>query len=154
MKSVRNSETPALALLPSKDTIATALVPYCNGPNNTMLTYKLKPELFIKLFLSDLGDALNGLSTSSTKTYYNLQTVYSPNPEMKWKYYTILSGTENIKASDHSEEDMESEEIYKTLFYIELKMIHDVNFEKDDNKVYSDIYYYDNKEGGIIDGRL
>lgn len=153
-KSVSNMERSSLALLSGKDIRTTAFDPYYDALNSELLTYELKPEIFIKSFLPNLDNILNDLTRCSTKAFFSFRTYYLSNPEMKWEYLINFSGAEKIKELTHSVEDVKSEEMYKTYFFIELKTIQNVNFEKDDNEIYSDMYYYDNKYGGVDDGKF
>jgi len=149
---IRKDESTSLVVSHSKEEDATGLSPYHNDLYDTLLN-EFGSAVFAKSILSNLENILSDPSTSSFKVFFNFQGRSFSNPEIKLDSIIKLSRTDKLKTFAQSREDVKSEYIYKSLAFIELKMIHDKNFEEDDTEVYSDIYYYDNKNGGIRYGK-
>lgn len=144
----RKDERTSLIISHSKEADAVELSPY-----SALLTYELRPSRFFKCFLFDSKNALSDPSASSFKAFPNFQAPYLSNPEIKLESLIWTSCTDKLKVFAQSLEDVKSECIYKSHFFIEVKVIQDKNFEKDDAEVYSDICHYGNKTGGIRYGK-
>lgn len=66
---------------------------------------------------------------------------YMSHKEKLKVYYDVIKDIEVIK---------DELLVNKFPFSVEVKIIHDINFETDDSELLSGIYYYENKGGGIV----